>query len=140
MFVFLLLLLVLLIAFISFHICVRFVRKTLSIMMTPTDIRTRVKGLKLYTTFDETSAFNQIRLAEETAMRTGVHTPLGVLVHDRMFFGGEPFPGIMTAVNTKILSGHPRFLSSVFVYMDDVIIATGEEESLEDHLALVDEV
>lgn len=111
--------------------------KHISYNPSPDDIRDTAKGKNYYCTMDETGAFNQVPMDLETAMKFGVWTPLGILIHDVMFFGGEPFPSIMQAINTKILSAHPKWGIDVHCYMDDIIISS---DDWRDHLRVVKEV
>lgn len=111
--------------------------KHISYAPSPDDIRDALKGRKFYTTMDQTGAFNQVRLDPETGKMFGVWVPDGIFVPTRMFFGGEPFPSIMQAINTKILCQHPAWGTDLFCYMDDIIIGSNDFKR---HLTVVREV
>jgi len=98
------------------------------------EIRDKVAGKLWFTTMDLTAGFNQVELHADSQQFYSMWTPDGVLVPKVLVFGGKSFPSIFQGIMNEVLAPLPEFQKSVFVYIDDVIIAS---DDLEEHCRLV---
>ena len=91
---------------------------------TLTDFTAELHGKKYFSKVDLLKGYHQIPVAEKDVCKTAVITPFGLFVFKRTPFGlknaGQDFQRLMDA----ILGGIPH----VFVYIDDVLIASNTEE------------
>ena len=91
------------------------------------DFNVDLHGKKIFSKIDLLKGYHQIPVADEDIGKTAVITPFGLFVFPRTPFGlknaGQDFQRLMDA----ILGDVPR----VFVYIDDILVAS---ESLEQHL------
>ena len=90
------------------------------------DLTTRLHGRKFFGKVDLVKGYHQIPVAEEDIAKTPIMTPFGTFEFLRMPFGlknaGQTFQRMMD----EILSD----LDYIFVYMDDVLVAS---RSMEEH-------
>ena len=91
------------------------------------DFNSDLHGKKIFSKIDLLKGYHQIPVAEEDVCKTGVITPFGLYVFPRTPFGlknaGQDFQRLMD----EILGDLPR----VFVYIDDILVAS---ETPEQHL------
>ena len=116
----------------TFRMCGDYRR--LNTVMTPdrysipliSDLTARLHGRKIFRKVDLIKRYHQIPVAEEDVAKTAITTPFGTFEYLRMPFGlknaGQTFQRMMD----KIL----RDLDFLFVYMDDVLVAS---RSIEEH-------
>ena len=96
---------------------------------TLTDFTAELAGKKVFSKVDLLKGYHQIPVAEEDVNKTGVITPFGLFIFTRTPFGlknaGQDFQRLMD----EILGDIPR----VFVYIDDILIASeNEQQHMED--------
>ena len=96
---------------------------------TLTDFTADLAGKKVFSKVDLLKGYHQIPVADEDVCKTGVITPFGLFIFKRTPFGlknaGQDFQRLMD----EILGDIPR----VFVYIDDILIASDNEvQHLED--------
>ena len=91
------------------------------------DLTSRLQGKKIFGKVDLVKGYHQIPVAEEDVAKTAITTPFGTFEFLRMPFGlknaGQTFQRMMD----EILSN----LDYLFVYMDDVLVAS---RSMEEHV------
>ena len=91
------------------------------------DLTSRLQGKKIFGKVDLVKSYHQIPVAEQDIAKTAITTPFGTYEFLRMPFGlknaGQTFQRMMD----EILSD----LDYLFVYMDDVLVAS---RSMEEHL------
>ena len=91
------------------------------------DFNADLHGKKIFSKIDLLKGYHQIPVAEEDVCKTGVITPFGLYIFPRTPFGlknaGQDFQRLMD----EILGDLPR----VFVYIDDILVAS---ETPEQHL------
>ena len=96
---------------------------------TLTDFTAELSGKKIFSKVDLLKGYHQIPVADADISKTGVITPFGLFIFNRTPFGlknaGQDFQRLMD----EILGDIPR----VFVYIDDILIASeNETQHLED--------
>ena len=96
---------------------------------TLTDFTAELAGKKIFSKVDLLKGYHQIPVADADISKTGVITPFGLFIFTRTPFGlknaGQDFQRLMD----EILGDIPR----VFVYIDDILIASeNETQHLED--------
>ena len=93
-----------------------------------TDFTIDLHGKTIFSKIDLMKGYHQIPVAEDDVRKTAVITPFGLFIFPRTPFGlknaGQDFQRLMDA----ILGDLPR----VFVYIDDILVASA---SMEEHLA-----
>ena len=94
---------------------------------------TQGKQPRIFTCLDLKGAFNQLKLDEEAATTLVLNTHKGLLATKRLPYGIKVAPAQFQAAMDKILVGIPR----VSCYIDDVVIATHDEE---EHLEVLEKV
>ena len=91
------------------------------------DLTSQLAGKSFFTKLDLKKGYYQIPVAEKDIMKTAVITPFGLFVFRRMPFGlrnaGQSFQRFMD----RVLAGIPH----VFVYLDDLLIASSSQEEHE---------
>ncbi len=100
------------------------------------DILTNLSGKKVFSKFDIRWGYHNIRIREEDQLKAAFKTPRGLFIPRVMTFGLTNAPATFARTMSRILrplmDAHPKEL---FVYMDDVLIAT--EEDLPRHRKIV---
>ena len=88
------------------------------------DLSSKLAGMKIFSTIDLRKGYWQVPVREQDIKKTAVITPFGLFEFCRMPFGlrnaGQTFQRMMDSV----LDGMPR----VFVYLDDLLIASQDTE------------
>jgi hypothetical protein len=91
-------------------------------------ILSSLQGKKLFTKFDIHWGFNNIRIREEDHWKAAFKTPFGLFQPRVMYFGLTNSPAtfcrIMNRIFRRLLDKYPLEL---FVYIDDILIATGND-------------
>ncbi|BHF65887.1 hypothetical protein SprV_0200890100 [Sparganum proliferum] len=90
-------------------------------------------GKAVFTKVDPVRAFNQIPVAPEDIPKTAVTTPLGPFEFIRMPFGPRNATQTLQRFIGHVLCGLPF----VYAYLDDLLVASRNEEEYKEHLALV---
>ena len=97
------------------------------------DFAAQLIGTAVFSKIDLIRGYHQIPVAEEDRKRTAVTTPFGLFEFLRMPFGlrnaGQTFQRAMHAV----LQGLPN----VYVYIDDILVASGNRKEHLQHVKLV---
>jgi len=100
------------------------------------DILTNLGGKKVFSKFDIRWGYHNIRIKEEDKLKVAFKTPRGLFIPRVMTFGltnaPATFARTMSHILCSLMDAHPKEL---FVYMDDVLIAT--EEDLPRHRKIV---
>ena len=99
------------------------------------DFTSELQGKKIFSKIDILKAYHQIPVAEEDVAKTAVITPFGLFIFPRTPFGlknaGQDFQRLMDQIFGEV----PR----VFVYIDDILVASvDEKEHLHDLKVVLD--
>jgi len=100
------------------------------------DILTNLSGKKVFSKFNIRWGYHNIRIKEEDQLKAAFKTPRGLFIPRVMTFGLTNAPATFARTMSRIL--HPlidTYPKELFVYMDDVLIAT--EEDLPRHRKIV---
>lgn len=98
-----------------------------------TDFANILFGTNIYTTLDLERAYQQIPVAEEDIEKTAFTTPFGSYEYLKMPYGLKSASQTFQRYIDEALSG----LKFVFVYVDDILIASSSPEEHEKHLKMV---
>lgn len=94
------------------------------------DFAHRLNGSSIFTTLDLTKAFHQIPIAPEDRCKTAIITLFGLYEFKRMTFGlcnaAQSFQRLMDTVL--------RGLDYAFCYIDDILIASKDQQQHEQHI------
>jgi transposase InsO family protein len=94
------------------------------------DLTARLAGCKVFTKLDLRKGYHQVPVHPEDIAKIAIITPFGLFEYVRMPFGlrnaGQTFQRLMD----RVLQG----LDYVFIYLDDVLIASPDKESHWRHL------
>jgi hypothetical protein len=97
------------------------------------DLAARLDGCRVFSKLDLLKGYLQVPVAAEDIAKTAIITPFGLFEFTRMPFGlrnvGMTFQRLMDSV----LGGLPF----AFVYLDDILVASTDEESHRRHLQVV---
>lgn len=94
------------------------------------DFNMNMHGKKIFTTLDLNRAYYQIPVAEEDIPKTAVITPFGLFEFLRMCFGLRNASQTFQRFLDRVLRG----LDFAWWYIDDIIIASRDEEEHRNHL------
>jgi transposase InsO family protein len=97
------------------------------------DFNSNVHGCTVFSKLDLVKAYHQVPIAESDIPKTAIITPFGLYEYIRMPFG------LRNAAQTfqRLIDEALRGLDSVFVYLDDVLIASRDPETHKRHLSVV---
>jgi len=86
----------------------------------------QLQGKKIFTKFDIRWGYNNIRIREEDQWAAAFKTPFGLFQPCVMFFGLTNSPATFScAMNCMFRRLTNKYPTKLFVYMDDILIATG---------------
>ena len=97
------------------------------------DLFANLKKGKSFTTLDFSQAYQQLTLDEESRKCVVINTHKGLFKYTRLPYGISSAPGIFQRVMDNLLQG----LSSVAVYLDDILVTGAMEE---EHLSTLEKV
>ena len=100
---------------------------------TPEDLFSTLSGGAVFTKLDLSSAYQQLKLSEESKKLLTINTHKGLYQYQRLPFGVSTAPSIFQAVMDQILKG----IDGVVCYLDDILISSKDMES---HLNTVKQV
>ena len=96
-------------------------------------IYARLKGSKIYSTFDMRSGYYHMVLSEESRPKTAFVSSFGKWEFKRCPFGLAQAPTYFQRLVNEVLSG----LTFTFGYLDDILIFSPDMESHLEHLRLL---
>lgn len=97
------------------------------------DLMAKIGDCSIFTTLDLHSGYHQIPLSPDSQPLTGFSTPFGHYEYKVMPFGLCNAPATFCRYMNQLLSDLPH----VFVYLDDILIASKDKESHYTHLRKV---
>ncbi len=97
------------------------------------DFNARLAGSKIFSTLDIKRAYHHIPVEKNDIEKTAVITPFGLFEHVSMPFG------LKNAAQSfqRFIDGITRDLDFVYVYIDDVLVASADESQHENHVRTV---
>jgi Reverse transcriptase (RNA-dependent DNA polymerase) len=96
-------------------------------------------GKELFTIFNVRMGYNNVLIKKEDRWKAAFKTPYGLYQPRVMFFGLTNLPATFQRTMDRVFCHlHDKYPSMIFVYMDDILIATIKDYTL--HRQLVHEV
>ncbi len=97
------------------------------------DFNVRLDGAKIFTVIDIQRAYNHIPVAKDDVEKTAVTTPFGLYEYVVMPYG------LRNAAQTfqRFIDGLFRDLDFVYAYLDDILIASADEENHDEQVRQV---
>ena len=96
-------------------------------------------GKTIFTALDIWDRYNNIRVKPEDCWKLAFKGPDGHYEPQCMFFGMSNVPAVFQRCMDRIVAPlKARYLGCIFIYMDDILIATGDDEEL--HRRIVHDV
>jgi hypothetical protein len=90
-----------------------------------------LEGKTLFTTLDIRWGYHNIRIHEEDQWKAAFRTPYGLFKPKVMFFGlTNSLPTFQRFMDHIFAPLKRKYLGLIFVYMDDILIATREDLAL----------
>ena len=94
------------------------------------DFNSSLAGMKVFSKIDLIRGYHQIPLAADSIPKTALTTPFGLWEFSRMPFGLKNAAQTFQRLMDKVLNGVPF----VFVYLDDILVASPSRELHAQHL------
>ena len=99
----------------------------------------QLHGKVLFTTMDIRDGYNNIRVRHEDQWKLAFKLPKGTYTPQVMFFGMTNAPAVFQCTMDRIFAVlKNKYPGCIFVYMDDILIATPDNEEL--HAEIVNAV
>ena len=100
------------------------------------DFTNQLHGTKIYSTLDIRRAYHHIRVNPEDVPKTAIITPFGLFEFKRMTFGLRNAAQSFQRYMDKLF----RSLPFVYIYLDDVLVSSTDEQEHKEHLEAVFEI
>ena len=94
------------------------------------NFNSRLAGMEVFLVVDLVRGFHQIPMAPEDVPKTTIITPFGLFEFLRMPFGLKN----ATQAFQRLMDGILREVQYAFVYLDDILVASPDQDSLRKHL------
>lgn len=94
------------------------------------DLMQDLRGMTVFSKLDLQHGFYHIRVRKEDIPKTAIATPFGLFEFPVMSFGFRNAPQVFQRYMDHVLHG----LKGVYVFMDDILIASRDEDEHEQHL------
>ena len=97
------------------------------------DIFARLRGNKIFSSFDLRSGYHHIRIKPEDQIKTAFITPFGLFEWKRLTFGFVNAPSHFQRAMDSIFGAY----DFIIVYLDDIIVMSCDEDTHLRHLVIV---